>query len=94
MQPADINGDGIEMTSVRICPTAPIVCSGRPSQWPALLDLVTTMREIDQIQQNPGVIRRTPAPMRPILISGIAQTTALQHQGAVTAVVEYSGDGR
>jgi signal transduction histidine kinase len=58
-----------------------------------LLDLVTTMLEINQIEQNPGVLRRAPAPMRPILDAGIAQTTALQHQGAVTVVVEYSGDG-
>ncbi len=29
----------------------------------------------------------------PILEAGIAQTTPLQHQGAVTVVVEYSGDG-
>jgi signal transduction histidine kinase len=58
-----------------------------------LLDLVTTMLEINQIEQNPGVLRRTAAPMRPILDAGIAQTTALQHQGAVTVVVEYSGDG-
>ena len=58
-----------------------------------LLDLVTTMLEINQIEQNPGVLRRSPAPMRPILDAGIAQTTALQHQGAVTVVVEYSGDG-
>jgi signal transduction histidine kinase len=57
-----------------------------------LLDLVTTMLEINQIEQNPGVLRRSPAPMRPILDAGIAQTTALQHQGAVTVVVEYSGD--
>lgn len=58
-----------------------------------LLDLVTTMLEINQIEQNPGVLRRSAAPMRPILDAGIAQTTALQHQGAVTVVVEYSGDG-
>jgi signal transduction histidine kinase len=58
-----------------------------------LLDLVTTMLEINQIEQNPGVLRRAPAPLRPILDAGIAQTTALQHQGAVTVVVEYSGDG-
>jgi signal transduction histidine kinase len=57
-----------------------------------LLDLVTTMLEINQIEQNPGVLRRSPALMRPILDAGIAQTTALQHQGAVTVVVEYSGD--
>jgi len=30
-----------------------------------LLDLVTTMLEINQIEQNPGVLRRTPAPMSP-----------------------------
>jgi len=58
-----------------------------------LLDLVTTMLEINQIEHNPGVLRRSPAPLRPILDAGIAQTTALQHQGAVTVVVEYSGDG-
>jgi signal transduction histidine kinase len=58
-----------------------------------LLDLVTTLLEINQIEHNPGVLRRNPAPLRPILESGIAQTTPLQHQGAVTVVVEYSGDG-
>ncbi|HJZ45687.1 MAG TPA: HAMP domain-containing sensor histidine kinase [Roseiflexaceae bacterium] len=58
-----------------------------------LLDLVTTMLEINQIEQNPNVLRRVAAPLRPILDAGIAQTTALQHQGAVTVVVEYSGDG-
>jgi signal transduction histidine kinase len=58
-----------------------------------LLDLVTTMLEIHQIEHNQGVLRRSPAPLRPILDAGIAQTTALQHQGAVTVVVEYSGDG-
>jgi len=58
-----------------------------------LLDLVTTMLEINQIEHNPGVLRRSPTPLRSILDAGIAQTTALQHQGAVTVVVEYSGDG-
>ncbi len=58
-----------------------------------LLDLITTMLEINQIEYNPGVLHRSPAPLRPILDAGIAQTTALQHQGAVTVVVEYSGDG-
>jgi signal transduction histidine kinase len=58
-----------------------------------LLDLVTTMLEINQIEHNPSVLRRNPAPLRPILDAGIAQTAALQHQGAVTVVVEYSGDG-
>jgi signal transduction histidine kinase len=58
-----------------------------------LLDLVTTMLEINQIERDPNVLRRSPAPLRPILDAGIAQTTPLQHQGAVTVVVEYSGDG-
>src|SRR5262249_4687006 len=58
-----------------------------------LLDLVTTLLEINQIEHNPGVLRRSAAAIRPILEAGIAQTTPLQHQGAVTVVVEYSGDG-
>lgn len=58
-----------------------------------LLDLVTTMLEINQIEQNPAVLRRGPTSLRPVLEAGIAQTTPLQHQGAVTVVVEYSGDG-
>jgi signal transduction histidine kinase len=58
-----------------------------------LLDLVTTMLEINQLEHNPGALRRSPAPLRPILDAGIAQTAPLQHQGAVTVVVEYSGDG-
>lgn len=58
-----------------------------------LLDLITTMLEINQLEHNPNLLRRTPASLRPILDAGIAQTTPLQHQGAVTVVVEYSGDG-
>ena len=58
-----------------------------------LLDLVTTMLEIYQIEQNPGVLRREPSPLRPVLEAGIAQTAPLAQQGAVTVVVEYSGDG-
>jgi signal transduction histidine kinase len=58
-----------------------------------LLELVTTMLEINQLEHNPGALRRSAAPLRPILDAGIAQTTPLQHQGAVTVVVEYSGDG-
>lgn len=58
-----------------------------------LLDLVTTMLEINQIEHDPSTLRRSPASLRPILDAGIAQTTPIQHQGAVTVVVEYSGDG-
>jgi len=58
-----------------------------------LLDLVTTLLEINLIEQDPNVLRRTATPMRPILEAGIAQTAPLAQQGAVTVVVEYSGDG-
>lgn len=58
-----------------------------------LLELITTMLEIHQIEHNPNVLRRAPVPLRPILDAGIAQTAPLQHQGAVQVVVEYSGDG-
>jgi signal transduction histidine kinase len=58
-----------------------------------LLDLVTTLLEINQIEQNPNTLRRNPTPLRPLLDAAIAQTAPLQHQGAVTVVVEYSGDG-
>lgn len=57
-----------------------------------LLDLVTTLLEINQIEQDPTVLRRAPTPLRPILEAGIAQTAPLAQQGAVTVVVEYSGD--
>jgi signal transduction histidine kinase len=58
-----------------------------------LLDLVTTLIEINQIEQNPGGLRRAATPLRPILEAGIAQTAPLAQQGAVTVVVEYRGDG-
>jgi len=58
-----------------------------------LLDLVTTLLEISQIEQNPAVLRRSSMPLRPILEAGIAQTGPLAQQGAVTVVVEPRGDG-
>jgi signal transduction histidine kinase len=58
-----------------------------------LLDLVTTMLEIDQIERNPDSLQRAAMSLRPILEAGIAQTGPLAQQGAVTVVVEYSGDG-
>ncbi len=58
-----------------------------------LLDLVTTMLEIDQIERSPESLQRAVVPLRPILEAGIAQTAPLAQQGAVTVVVEYSGDG-
>jgi signal transduction histidine kinase len=58
-----------------------------------LLDLVTTMIEIDQIERSPDTLQRSVASIRPALEAGIAQSAPLAQQGAVTVVVEYSGDG-
>jgi two-component system, NtrC family, sensor histidine kinase KinB len=58
-----------------------------------LLDLVMTLLEIDQIEHSPEALRRTLAPLRPVLEAAIAQTAPLAQQGAVTVMVEYSGDG-
>jgi signal transduction histidine kinase len=58
-----------------------------------LLDLVTTMLEIDQIERSPETLQRAVAPLRAALEAGIAQTAPLAQQSAVTVVVEYSGDG-
>ena len=58
-----------------------------------LLELVTTLLEIDQIERSPEALQRAAAPLRPVLEAGIAQTAPLAQQGAVTMVVEYSGDG-
>jgi signal transduction histidine kinase len=58
-----------------------------------LLDLVTTMLEIDQIERSPDTLQRSVAPLRAALEAGIAQTAPLAQQSAVTVVAEYSGDG-
>jgi signal transduction histidine kinase len=58
-----------------------------------LLDLVTTMLEIDQIERSPETLQRAVAPLRAALEAGIAQTAPLAQQSAVTMVAEYSGDG-
>jgi len=58
-----------------------------------LLELVTTLLEIDQIERSPEALQRAAASLRPVLEAGIAQTAPLAQQGAVTMVVEYSGDG-
>jgi NtrC-family two-component system sensor histidine kinase KinB len=58
-----------------------------------LLELVTTLLEIDQIERSPEALQRAAASLRPVLEAGIAQTAPLAQQGAVTMVVEYGGDG-
>lgn len=57
-----------------------------------LLDLVTTLLEINQLEQNPGLLRRTPTSLTRVLEASIAQMAPLAQQGAVTVTVEYGGD--
>jgi NtrC-family two-component system sensor histidine kinase KinB len=59
-----------------------------------LLELVTTLQEIDQIGRDPQVLQRSVAPLRPVIEAGVAQTAPLAQQSAVTVVVEYGGDGK
>ena len=47
-----------------------------------LLDLVTTMIEIDQIERSPNTLQRAIAPLRPVLEAGIAQTAPLAQRPA------------
>ena len=84
----------LEMTLGQNLPEgADRVLAGARRSGQRLLDLVTTLLEINVLEQNPAALRRAPTPLRPILDAGIAQTAPLQHQGAVQVVVEYGGDG-
>ncbi|GAB4208029.1 MAG: hypothetical protein OHK0022_37010 [Roseiflexaceae bacterium] len=57
-----------------------------------LLDLVTVLLEINQIEQNPAVLRRSPTSLTRVLEAGIAQMAPVAQQGAVTVAVEFGGD--
>ncbi|HEU4323494.1 MAG TPA: HAMP domain-containing sensor histidine kinase [Roseiflexaceae bacterium] len=57
-----------------------------------LLDLVTVLLEINQIEQNPTVLRRSPTSLTRVLEAGIAQMAPVAQQGAVTVAVEFGGD--
>lgn len=57
-----------------------------------LLDLVTVLLEINQIEQNPAVLHRSPTSLTRVLEAGIAQMAPVAQQGAVTVAVEFAGD--
>lgn len=57
-----------------------------------LLELVTTLLEINQLEQNPAVLRRSPTSLTRVIEASIAQVAPLAQQGAVTVTVEYGSD--
>ncbi len=59
-----------------------------------LLDLVTILLELDQLEQNPAALRRTRTSLRRLLDAGIAQMTPVAQQNAITVAVEYGSDGQ
>lgn len=69
------------------------VIAGARRSGQQLIDLVTILLEINQIEQNPSALRREHTTVRPILEAAIAQTAPFAQQRAVVVVVEYSGDG-
>ena len=57
-----------------------------------LLELVTMLLEISQIEQDPTVLRRDPTSLLRVIEAGIAQMSPLAQRGAVTVSVEHAGD--
>ncbi len=57
-----------------------------------LLELVTTLLEISQIEQNPKILRRSSSALARVLEAGIYQMGPLAQRGAVTVTIEHAGD--
>lgn len=57
-----------------------------------LLDLVTTILEINMIEHDPDILRRSKIALRHVLEAGVAQTTPLAQQGAVTFAMDFGND--
>jgi len=57
-----------------------------------LLELVTMLLEISQIEQGPSTLRRTNTALARVIEAGIAQMSPLAQRGAVTVSVEHAGD--
>jgi signal transduction histidine kinase len=57
-----------------------------------LIDLVTLLLEMDQIEQKRDTLRQTTMPFRRVLEAGIAQMAPLAQQNAVTLTVEYNSE--
>ena len=57
-----------------------------------LLELVTMLLEISQIEQGPAMLRRTNTALARVIEAGIAQMSPLAQRGAVTVSVEHAGD--
>lgn len=59
-----------------------------------LLDLVTILLEMNQIEQDPASLRRSAVSLRRVLDAAIAQMSPIAQQSAVTVAVEYGGEGQ
>ena len=57
-----------------------------------LIDLVTLLLEISQIEQDPATLQRTPLALRRVIESGLAQLAPLAQQSAITITMEYGAD--
>lgn len=57
-----------------------------------LLELVTTLLEISEIEENPDALRRSATPLSRVIEAGIVQMSPLAQHGAVTVAVEHAGD--
>lgn len=57
-----------------------------------LLDLVTMLLDISQLEQNPDALRRVSTSMARVIEAGIAQLSPLAQRGAITVSVEHAGD--
>jgi two-component system, NtrC family, sensor histidine kinase KinB len=84
---------GLEMTLGEALPagTDRVLVGARRSAQ-RLLETVTTLQEISELETAPDALRRAPTPLRPIIEAGIAQATPLAQQQAVNVVVEYTAD--
>ncbi|MBC8163364.1 MAG: hypothetical protein H7Z42_19315, partial [Roseiflexaceae bacterium] len=57
-----------------------------------LLELVTMLLDISQLEQRSAPLRRTTVALSRVIEAGIAQISPLAQQGAVTVSVEHAGD--
>lgn len=57
-----------------------------------LLELVTMLLEIGQLEKNPAVLRRSQLALSRVIESGIAQMSPMAQRGAITVSVEHAGE--
>lgn len=58
-----------------------------------LLELVSILLEMNQIEQHPGTLRFAPMPLCRVLETGVAHLAPVAQQGAVTVALSFASDG-